>query len=206
MADMNAAAHWPVAVSADLQLRYFAGPADRLQVCLEPCDKPGRVSITSSEPGPELGHPHRVRWNDLPGEVLYARCFAVLAVHWFGSIDMTPRIVGAPLWAMLSADFTLDDAESQTLQFQLQSIGHERAALRCRMQRNQPWLTRTVLLATADADPLRALLSHGMEYVRPTLLWQARRTQRQAAERLVSLPMSMPMPMPTAAASAQPMR
>lgn len=161
---------WPLCVALEIRVYYAAGTAELLRVRLEPCDAPGRVAIKSHDPGGEPDGVAVVRWQDLPGTLLHARCLAVLAVHWFGSVEMTPRIVGDPLWTFLSADFQIFAAESQTLRFQLHSAGDANAALHCRADNDPAWQCRTARLTRADADPLRALLHHGMDHIRPKVL------------------------------------
>ena len=110
---------------------------------------------------------HRIGWVDLPGRSMYLRCLSVLAIHWFGSTDMVPRVRGAPLWRSLRAEMSTPSAGMNRLKFDIQVVGDTSATLRYQFRRDLPLIHRTVALDALDADPLRALIRVGLGRVRP---------------------------------------
>lgn len=165
--DMELGEQWPAAVNVEIQVHYRSGAPEHLMFAVEPCAMAHAVRVVSPRPGLEPLQPHPVGWFDLPGRTMYQRCLSVLALHWFGSVDMAPRVRGVPLWRSLSVEMTMPSATATRLKFDLQVSSDTRATLRYQFRRDQPLVSRTVDLDALDADPLRALLRVALGRVKP---------------------------------------
>lgn len=172
-ADFSTAGRWPAPVRAGLCVAYGQGPAEIHDIRFDAGARFSEVRVsvlTSSGRGEPAVHIDHLDWTMLPGVSLYARCLNLLAVHWFGSLEMPPRAIGAPIWSGLTLTIGRDVATAPRLRFELQSNGHERASVRWSLngEIDRPW--SPVLLSTFDADPLRAVLQHAMHHAGRALL------------------------------------
>ena len=168
--DMELSERWPDWVTVSVQIHYASGPSECKVLSVAPCVPNQTVRVMVPGPGSDPLEMQRLRWVDLPGQSLYLRCLSVLALHWFGSIEMVPRVRGAPLWNSLSVEMTMPSAEGHRMRFDLQVLNDTSATLRYQFQRDQPLVSRTVALEALDADPLRALLRLGASRVKPVAL------------------------------------
>ncbi|MDL2337730.1 MAG: hypothetical protein QFE16_07810 [Pseudomonadota bacterium] len=166
--DMQHNEHWPETVNVDIRVHYASGAPDCQVMAVSPC-APDRSLLALLTPARlEPSDLQRAGWSDLSGQSLFRRCLGVLALHWFGSVEMVPRVRGAPLWRSLSVEMTMPSAMLlHSLKFDLQVISDGAAMLRYQFQRNDPLTSRTVPLDVLDADPLRALLRVGASRVKP---------------------------------------
>lgn len=165
--DMELSDCWPEPVNVDVQVHYAIGPPDGHLLSVRPCETARAVRVFGPLPGRESLEARRIRWVDLPGRALYQRCLSVLALHWFGSIEMVPRVRGVPLWRSLSVEMTVPSADTGRLKVDLQLVDETAATLRYQFWREQPLVRHTVDLQALDADPLRALLRVGLGWVKP---------------------------------------
>ena len=165
--DMELSDYWPESIHVEVQVHYAIGMPEHKYVWVEPCVSAHAVRVGSPRAGLDPLEMQRIGWVDLPGRSLYMRCLSVLALHWFGSIDMVPRVRGAPLWRSLSVEMTMPATDMNRLKFDIQVVNDASATLRYQFRRNQPLVSRTVLLDAVDADPLRALLRVGMVRIKP---------------------------------------
>ncbi len=165
--DMELSERWPELVNVEVQVHYASGAPDRKVFSIEPCPSEHAVRVFSPRPGCDPLATHRIGWVDLPGRSLYQRCLSVLALHWFGSIEMVPRVRGAPLWRSLSAELSMPSADMHRLKFDIQALTDTSATLRYQFRRDQPLVSGTVALDPIDADPLRTLLRVGLGRVKP---------------------------------------
>lgn len=165
--DMELVDSWPESVRVEVQVHYASGPCDARNFSVEPCPSHHAVRLFNLRLDCEPLEMHRIGWVDLPGRALYQRCLSVLALHWFGSIDMVPRVRGVPLWRSLSAELTMPSAHVNRVKFDIQAVNDTSATLRYQFRRDQPLVNGTVMLDPLDADPLRALLRVGLGRVKP---------------------------------------
>ncbi len=165
--DMELSERWPDWVTVSVQVHYASGPAECKVLSVAPCVPNQTVRVMLAGPDGDAMEMQRLRWVDLPGQSLYLRCLSVLALHWFGSIEMAPRVRGAPLWSSLSLEMTMPSSEGHRMRFDLVMQNETSATLRYQFQRDQPLVSRTVALEPLDADPLRALLRVGASRVKP---------------------------------------
>ena len=183
--DMELRDCWPESVHVEVQVHYAFGAPDLTLFSVEPCSSPHAVRVSSPRNGRDPLELHRIGWVDLPGRSMYLRCLSVLAIHWFGSTDMVPRVRGAPLWRSLRAEMSTPSAGMNRLKFDIQVVGDTSATLRYQFRRDLPLIHRTVALDALDADPLRALIRVGLGRVRPTAA--PRKPVSQRSGRPVSL-------------------
>ncbi|MDO9314851.1 MAG: hypothetical protein Q7T97_09945 [Burkholderiaceae bacterium] len=165
--DMKLGDCWPESVRVEIEVYYASGPPDRKMFSVEPCPSMHAVRVFNLRPGCDSIEMHRFGWGDLPGRALYQRCLSVLALHWFGSIDMVPRVRGVPLWRSLSAELSMPSADVDRVKFDIHAVSDASATLRYQFRRDQPLVSGTVVLDPLDADPLRALLRVGLGRVKP---------------------------------------
>ena len=158
---------WTEPVNVEVQVHYAIGPPDGHLLSVRPCETAHAVRVFSPLPGRDPLETCRIRWVDLPGRALYQRCLSVLALHWFSSIEMVPRVRGAPLWHSLSVEMAVPSAETARLKIDIQLVNETAATLRYQFWREQPLVRHTVDLQALDADPLRALLRVGLGWVKP---------------------------------------
>ena len=165
--DMALTDRWPAPVTIEVQIHYASGAPDFKLFSVEHCESGHAVRVFSPRIGMSPLEMHRIGWVDLPGRSLYQRCLSVLALQWFGSIDMVPRVRGAPLWRSLGVEMTMTSADINRLKFDIQAVNDTSATLRYQFRRDQPLVNGVVQLDPLDADPLRALLRVGLARVKP---------------------------------------
>lgn len=164
--DMSLVDRWPQAVHLTTEVRYEHSAPERSSYRLAPCVDPSQVRVLLPRLAGEPVELRRLHWKHLPGATLYLRCLNVLAWHLFGSVEMVPRVQGAPLWSQVSLGMWSDDNDLHQLTFDVQVVDDRHAVLRYRCRRNQPLVTRSIDLDVRDADPLRALLRVGATCVK----------------------------------------
>jgi hypothetical protein len=153
---------WPQSINVLLHVEYSCGHPETAGWNVAPAKSAQQARITSTLCNAGSGIPGLVNWSELPGDTVQERCFSVMAVHLFGSADMVARIVGAPLWRMVSAKVRLaDDALiGSDIEIHVGPMGT--AMLRVRAAGRQAWGEEQITLRSPDADPLRAMLRIGM--------------------------------------------
>jgi hypothetical protein len=149
---------WPAPIDLRLRVDHGAGAPERGRWSLAPTRHVREVRIRGGWLGEGADAPRVMVWAGFAGRSLEQRCIGVLAVHHFGTADMSPRIVGAPLWQSVSATFVIWNRAAAASQIELQRVAGSQVLLVRRRSGDAPWSERPFALERADADPLRALL------------------------------------------------
>lgn len=161
--DMSTAGQWPGRVRIMVRIDHSQGRPEEWRLALDPGASPGSVMVVADAGLTARGEGRHLFWPDLPGRTLRMRSLGVVAVAVFDSVRMVPRISGLPLWRNASLMLSAEGHEQRCTQIELlASDGTSRAVLRHRHGPAEPWIERPIVLLNWDADPMRALLRHGM--------------------------------------------
>jgi len=161
--DMNTAGQWPGRVRVGIRIEHARGQPEEWRLALDPGAAPCSVTVAADAGLTARGEGRHLIWQDLPGRTLRMRSLGAVAVAMFDSVRMVPRICGLPLWRSASLVLSAEGHELRSTQIELLADAEApRAVLRHRHGLNEPWIERAIVLLNWDADPMRAMLRHGM--------------------------------------------